>query len=112
MSRSKAMIRAFMLQLVLGTRDYVRKCGFKQVIIGLSGGIDSALTAVIAADAVGAENVIGVGMPGPYSSEGSITTRESWQKILASALRFSRSATSLKNTNPLCAMRSKGIRKM
>ena len=58
--------------LVLGTRDYVRKCGFRQVIVGLSGGIDSALTSVIAADAVGAENVIGVGMPGPYSSEGSV----------------------------------------
>ena len=58
--------------LVLGTRDYVRKCGFERVIVGLSGGIDSALTAVIAADAVGPENVIGVGMPGPYSSQGSI----------------------------------------
>jgi len=59
--------------LVLGTRDYVRKCGFKKVIIGLSGGIDSALTAVIAVDALGAENVIGVGMPSEYSSEGSVT---------------------------------------
>jgi NAD+ synthase (glutamine-hydrolysing) len=58
--------------LVLGTRDYVNKCGFQKVIVGLSGGIDSALTAVIAADAVGAGNVIGVGMPGPYSSQGSI----------------------------------------
>ncbi len=58
--------------LVLGTRDYVRKCGFQKVIVGLSGGIDSALTAVIAADAAGPENVIGVGMPGPYSSKGSI----------------------------------------
>jgi len=58
--------------LVLGTRDYMRKCGFRQAIVGLSGGIDSALTAVIAADAVGPENVIGVGMPGPYSSRGSI----------------------------------------
>ena len=58
--------------LVLGTRDYMNKCGFKKAIIGLSGGIDSALTAVIAADAVGPENVIGVGMPGPYSSQGSI----------------------------------------
>jgi NAD+ synthase (glutamine-hydrolysing) len=58
--------------LVLGTRDYVHKCGFRRVIVGLSGGIDSALTAVIAADAVGAQNVIGVGMPGPYSSQGSI----------------------------------------
>jgi NAD+ synthase/NAD+ synthase (glutamine-hydrolysing) len=58
--------------LVLGTRDYVHKCGFDKVIVGLSGGIDSALTAAIAADAIGAENVIGVGMPGPYSSQGSI----------------------------------------
>jgi NAD+ synthase (glutamine-hydrolysing) len=58
--------------LVLGTRDYMHKCGFQKAIIGLSGGIDSALTAVIAADAVGPENVIGVGMPGPYSSPGSI----------------------------------------
>ena len=58
--------------LVLGTRDYVRKCGFRQVIIGLSGGIDSALTAAIAVDAIGAENVLGAGMPGPYSSEGSL----------------------------------------
>jgi len=58
--------------LVLGTRDYIHKCGFQKAIVGLSGGIDSALTAVIAADAVGPENVIGVGMPGPYSSPGSI----------------------------------------
>jgi NAD+ synthase (glutamine-hydrolysing) len=58
--------------LVLGTRDYMRKCGFRQAIIGLSGGIDSALTAAIATEAVGKENVIGVGMPGPYSSLGSI----------------------------------------
>jgi NAD+ synthase (glutamine-hydrolysing) len=58
--------------LVLGTRDYVQKCGFQRAIIGLSGGIDSALTAAIAVDALGAENVIGVGMPGPYSSRGSI----------------------------------------
>ncbi|MGA7399840.1 MAG: NAD+ synthase [Candidatus Sulfotelmatobacter sp.] len=58
--------------LVLGTRDYMRKCGFQKAIVGLSGGIDSSLTAVIAADAVGSENVIGVGMPGPYSSPGSI----------------------------------------
>jgi NAD+ synthase/NAD+ synthase (glutamine-hydrolysing) len=58
--------------LVLGTRDYMRKCGFRQAIIGLSGGIDSALTATIAVEAIGKENVIGVGMPGPYSSPGSI----------------------------------------
>jgi len=59
--------------LALGTRDYVQKCGFRQAIIGLSGGIDSALTASIAVDALGVENVIGVGMPGPYSSPGSIS---------------------------------------
>jgi NAD+ synthase/NAD+ synthase (glutamine-hydrolysing) len=59
--------------LMLGTRDYVHKCGFQRAIIGLSGGIDSALTACIAVDALGAANVIGVGMPGPYSSPGSIS---------------------------------------
>jgi NAD+ synthase/NAD+ synthase (glutamine-hydrolysing) len=58
--------------LVLGTRDYVRKCGFRKVLVAVSGGIDSALTATIAADAVGPENVMGVAMPGPYSSRGSI----------------------------------------
>jgi NAD+ synthase (glutamine-hydrolysing) len=58
--------------LVLGTRDYVRKCGFSKVVLGLSGGVDSALTAAIAVDALGKENVIGLGMPGPYSSPGSI----------------------------------------
>jgi len=59
--------------LVLGTRDYVRKNGFKNVVIALSGGIDSSLTAVIAVDALGAENVLGVSMPSGYSSEGSKT---------------------------------------
>jgi NAD+ synthase (glutamine-hydrolysing) len=58
--------------LVLGTRDYVRKCGFRKVIVGLSGGIDSALVAAIAAEALGPENVLAVGMPSPYSSQGSI----------------------------------------
>lgn len=58
--------------LVLGTRDYVRKCGFRKVVVGLSGGIDSALVATIACDALDPENVMGVSMPGPYSSEGSI----------------------------------------
>ena len=72
--------------LVLGTRDYMRKCGFQQAIIGLSGGIDSALTAVIAADAVGPENVIGVGMPGPYSSPGSIDDARELAKNLG--IRF------------------------
>ena len=58
--------------LVLGVRDYVQKCGFSSVCLGLSGGIDSALTAVIAADAIGAENVYGITMPSPYSSRGSV----------------------------------------
>jgi NAD+ synthetase len=58
--------------LVLGTRDYVRKCGFKKALVGLSGGIDSALVAAIAKDALGAENVLCIGMPSPYSSTGSI----------------------------------------
>ena len=58
--------------LVLGTRDYVRKCGFRKAIIALSGGIDSALVAAIAAEALGPENLIGIGMPSPYSSSGSI----------------------------------------
>ena len=57
--------------MVLGTRDYVRKCGFKSAVLGLSGGIDSALTAVIAADALGPQNVLGVSMPSVYSSDGS-----------------------------------------
>jgi NAD+ synthase (glutamine-hydrolysing) len=59
--------------LVMGTRDYVRKCGFQKVLVGLSGGIDSALVACIASDALGPENVMGVGMPTKFSSEGSLT---------------------------------------
>ena len=58
--------------LVLGTRDYVRKCGFRKVVIGLSGGVDSALVAAIATEALGRESVLGVAMPGPYSSQGSV----------------------------------------
>ncbi|MBY0507341.1 MAG: NAD+ synthase [Bryobacteraceae bacterium] len=68
--------------LVLGTRDYIGKCGFKKVLIGLSGGIDSSITAAIAVDAVGAANVIGVSMPGPYSSDHSLTdAREMAQRL-------------------------------
>ncbi len=58
--------------LVAGTRDYVRKCGFRQVLVGLSGGIDSAVTAVVAAEALGAANVLGVAMPSQYSSASSL----------------------------------------
>ena len=58
--------------LVMGIRDYTEKCGFRKVVLGLSGGIDSSITAVIACRALGQENVIGVMMPSPYSSEGSL----------------------------------------
>lgn len=58
--------------LVLGVRDYARKCGFRKVVIGLSGGIDSALVAAIATEALGADNVLGVLMPSPYSSDHSV----------------------------------------
>jgi len=58
--------------LVLGTRDYVRKCGFSKALVALSGGIDSALVAAVAAVALGPENVMTIGMPSPYSSQGSI----------------------------------------
>src|SRR5437867_3254378 len=58
--------------LSLGLRDYLRKCNFKSAVLGLSGGVDSAVVAAIAVDALGAENVTGVSMPSPYSSRGSI----------------------------------------
>jgi len=58
--------------LSLGLRDYLAKCGFKSAVLGLSGGIDSAVVAAIAVDALGVENVVGVSMPSPYSSQGSI----------------------------------------
>jgi NAD+ synthase (glutamine-hydrolysing) len=68
--------------LVIGTRDYVRKCGFQKVVVGLSGGVDSALVAVIAAAALGPKNVTGVSMPGPYSSLGSIREAQELAKNL------------------------------
>lgn len=68
--------------LSLGIRDYVQKCGFKSVVIGLSGGIDSALTAVLAVDAIGKKNVFGVAMPARYSSEGSLTDAKALAKNL------------------------------
>lgn len=68
--------------LVLGVKDYARKCGFKQALLGLSGGIDSAIVAAIAADALGAENVLGILMPSPYSSDHSITDAVSLAKNL------------------------------
>ena len=68
--------------LSLGIRDYVRKCGFKTVILGLSGGVDSALIAVLAAEALGAENVLGISMPARYSSQGSLTDAEKLARTL------------------------------
>lgn len=62
--------------LVLATRDYVRKCGFSDVIVGLSGGIDSSVVAAIAADALGPEHVLGILMPGPFSSAASVADAE------------------------------------
>ena len=70
--RDKTEVEEIFSALVLGTRDYISKNGFSKVVLGLSGGIDSALTAVIAAQALGPENVVGVLMPSPYSSEGSV----------------------------------------
>ncbi len=68
--------------LVLGTRDYAHKCGFKKAVVGLSGGIDSALTAVIAAEALGPDNVMGVFMPSQFSSDASRNDAESLAKHL------------------------------
>ena len=72
--------------LVTGTRDYVRKSGFGKTLVGLSGGVDSALTAVIAADALGADNVVGVTMPSRYSSEGSVADSQRLADNLGIAL--------------------------
>jgi NAD+ synthetase len=74
--------------LVLGIRDYARKNGFKTALLGLSGGIDSALVAALAAEAIGAENLLCVMMPSPYSSEGSITDSEMLVKNLGCESRI------------------------
>ena len=71
--------------LVLGVRDYARKCGFRQAVLGLSGGIDSSLVAVVAAAALGSENVLGLLLPSPYSSEGSIHDARALAERLAIA---------------------------
>lgn len=75
-------IEAVYRALGLGTHDYVKKCGFRKVIVGLSGGIDSSLVATLAADALGPENVLGVSMPGPYSSPGSVRDAEALARDL------------------------------
>ncbi len=76
--------------LTLGTRDYVRKCGFSKAVVALSGGIDSALVAVIAVRALGAENVTTLGMPSPYSSQGSIEDSQRLARTWACLTRLSR----------------------
>ncbi|MBI3549982.1 MAG: NAD+ synthase [Elusimicrobia bacterium] len=75
-ARETAEIEEIYRALVLGLKDYVRKCGFKDVLVGLSGGIDSALVCAIAAAALGPEHVSGVSMPSMYSSPGSVTDAE------------------------------------
>ncbi len=70
--RPQDQIESVHQALVLGVQDYMRKCGFNKAVIGLSGGIDSALVACIAVEAIGNDNVVGVTMPGPFSSKGSI----------------------------------------
>ncbi len=72
--------------LITGTRDYVHKCGFKDVVLGVSGGIDSAVVAVIACKALGPEHVFGLNMPSPYSSPGSITDSQQLAKNLGMSL--------------------------
>ena len=73
--------------LVLGTRDYIHKNGFKKVVIGLSGGIDSAIVATIAVDALGKDNVIGISMPSRYSSTGSVTDTQKLTQNLGIKLK-------------------------
>ncbi len=74
--------------LVLGIRDYFKKTGFVRAIIGLSGGVDSALTAVLATEALGRENVLGISMPSRYSSEGSVADSRSLAKNLGIELKI------------------------
>jgi NAD+ synthase (glutamine-hydrolysing) len=74
--------RSALAALVLGTRDYARRCGFRQALLGLSGGIDSALVACIAARALGPKNVLGVAMPSRYSSPGSLADAEALARAL------------------------------
>jgi len=77
--------RSALAALALGTRDYARRCGFRQALLGLSGGIDSALVACIAARALGPENVLGVAMPSRYSSSGSLADAEALARALGIA---------------------------
>tara|TARA_Y100000588_G_scaffold389011_1_gene490664 strand:+ start:1961 stop:3835 length:1875 start_codon:yes stop_codon:yes gene_type:complete len=83
--RSGCAIESVYQALVLGLRDYCHKCGFKSIVVGLSGGIDSAVTAALAVAAMGKSNVIGVAMPSRYSSPGSVTDAEELADVLGLA---------------------------
>lgn len=85
--RLEEPVAAVYSALVMGVRDYVHKCGFRSAVLGLSGGIDSALTAAIAVDALGADNVLGVALPSPYSSADSLEDAESLARNLGCRLR-------------------------
>jgi NAD+ synthetase len=74
--------------LVMGIRDYAARCGFRTAVVGLSGGIDSAVVAALAVRALGASNVVGVGMPGPFSSEGSVTDARALAEALGIAFHL------------------------
>ncbi|MEJ1168919.1 NAD+ synthase [Variovorax sp. CCNWLW235] len=74
-------------QIVLGLRDYARRCGFSQAVVGSSGGIDSALTLALAVEALGAENVVGITMPSSFSSEGSVSDSEALCRNLGVPLK-------------------------
>ena len=80
--------RAALDALVLGTRDYARRCGFTRALLGISGGIDSALVACIAAEALGPRNVLGVAMPSRHSSPGSVADARASDSTLASATNY------------------------
>ena len=95
--------------LVLGVRDYARKTRFRKVLLGLSGGVDSALTAAMAADAMGAENVLGVMMPSVYSSAGSVNDSEALAATSASAPSRCPSPTSCETTRKPWRMRFRGL---
>ena len=86
--------------LKLGVHDYVVKCGFQKVIVGLSGGIDSSLVATLAADALGPQNVTGVGMPGPIPLREASGTPKRWPAICASTSGLFPSPLSSKVISP------------
>ncbi len=87
-TKNDAAIESIYRALILGLRDYVRKCGFQSVVLGLSGGIDSALTAALAVDALGADKVVGVAMPSRFSSDHSVNDAKQLAKNLGIAFQI------------------------